>query len=280
MKEIPKFDVVIGDPPFLSRPILDFFKSAFNMSKKYIVWTHQTGWLFDRLKPGDEPRGKYMELKKLINGKTESIKLFNANPFIPGRFVITPMAINFIDKDKKDEKIQVEDIINNEKVIYPNAFGMNKWSNLKIYPVLEKKFLDLSLKDNLNNHNGKEEGKYYVNGMQLGGQIETKTPKKIYGKGMFVFMNKKAEVTNSPLGKLWWSFETSEEAQNFLDFCKTKWARFGLSIPKIYQINYGDTWAIPWLDWKQKWTDKKFEEFIKATPEEIAFVNEKIPNYY
>ena len=114
----------------------------------------------------------------------------------------------------------------------------------------------------------------------LGGQIDYKRTTNLYNKGMFVFIAKYSKVTKTPKGTFWWSFKKENEAQNFYEFCRGKWARFGLSISKIYQINYGDVWAIPWLDWKQEWTDEKFEELIKATPEEIAFVNEKIPKYY
>jgi len=280
MEDIKKFDVVVGDPPFSSRPILKFLKSAFNLSNRYILWTHQTGWLFGRTKPGDTPNERYEEIKKLLNGNTEYLKLFNANPFILGITVITPMAINFIDKEKKDDDIFVEDILNNKKITYNNIYQANKWSDTEIYPSLEKKMLDLSSNDNLNNHVKKREGNFFVNGKDLGGQVRYNKLTQFYGPAHFIFIAKKEKVSNSASGKLWWSFKTKEEAENFLDFCKTKWARFGLSIPKIYQINYGDTWAIPWLDWKQKWTDEKFEKLIKATPEEIAFVNEKIPKYY
>lgn len=66
-----------------------------------------------------------------------------------------------------------------------------------------------------------------------------------------------------------------------MNFLKTRWGAFALSILKMSsQASSGVFEPIPWLKWKESWPEEKFEKLIHATPEEIAFVKENIPDYY
>ncbi len=80
---------------------------------------------------------------------------------------------------------------------------------------------------------------------------------------------------------LLWSFNSYEESINFLNMCKTKFARFCLSLKKIN--GHLDTDAllyIPWLDFKQKWTDENLCQYFNISTDLWNYINNFIPNYY
>jgi len=80
---------------------------------------------------------------------------------------------------------------------------------------------------------------------------------------------------------LFWNFETEQEAQNFLDYLKTDFARFCLALMKIDQ--HRDKWTIsliPWMDFTQEWTDEKLYAHFNISEEEQEFIKRVIPPYY
>lgn len=83
------------------------------------------------------------------------------------------------------------------------------------------------------------------------------------------------------------AFDTREEAEKYLKYIKTKFARALLGTLKITQHNFKDTWVnvlLPTsavaevIDWNQSIVeiDRQFYKLFKFTPEEITFIETKV----
>jgi len=275
---MPKFDVVVGNPPYQRSLHLKFLELAYKISDQWILWVQPSNWLIDE-------KGKtrqYKKSKDLINNNVKNITLFNGNRiFNVGLF--NSFMISVIDKKNENGgKIIVKDKISGKVETYHNINDINKWNDIKIYPGLKNKFVYLCKKDNLDNHLRKDEGgKYYINMTDIRGHISY-DPEKILDDDFYSMVPKDEKITSGPTKWLWWNFKSKKEAENCLKFLKTRWAMFGLSIFKTNQhIDSGKaSRLVPWLDWNQEWTEEKFENLIDATPEEIEFVYNNIPDYY
>ncbi len=272
---MPKFDVVVGNPPYQGRLHLDFLELAYKLRKKFIVWVHPSAWLIDK----KDKIKRYGEIKKLLEKSVKEITIFNGNPIF-NVVLKTPFIIEMIDKDKKDSKIEVDDRINNKKLVYNSIYEINKWGDNTIYPDLEKKIFNL-LKDNLENHRNKGRGEFYVNLSPIRGVSEKKRTDKIFGKNYYTFLDRNEKIEKEKTRPIWFPFNDKNQAENFFDFLKTDWARFCLALRKNnIHLHRGELKYVPWLDWTKKWTDERFEKLINATPEEIEFVHKHIPPYY
>jgi len=79
---------------------------------------------------------------------------------------------------------------------------------------------------------------------------------------------------------IWFEFNTIKEAENFISYCKTDFARMCLALAKISQNLSSEIKSIPWMDFKQTWTDKKLYKHFNISQEEQDFIKEVIPKYY
>lgn len=268
-----KFDVVVGNPPYFKNLHLDFLKIAYNISKRFIIWVHPSAWIIDE-------REKNNDIKELIKNNIIDLKIFNGNPIF-NVALYYPFVITSIDKEINNSSIKVISTIMDNEEDFNSIYDINKWNNLSVYPTLRDKILKLSQKDNLRNHRNKNIGDYFVSVPRIRGHGNVKDPKKIWEDDFYTFFPKDEKIGNKPRQENFFSFKTEKEANNFMEFLKTRWAAFSLSILKISsQASSGVFEPIPWLDWSKPWAEEDFEKLINATPEEIEFVHKNIPNYY
>ena len=120
---------------------------------------------------------------------------------------------------------------------------------------------------------------------RIRGHIDNKgsMSSKILKDDFFTFVKKdtRVERKEDPKYDLWFRFQTEIEANNFLSFLKTDFARFSLAMYKFAQsLNNGELRFVPRLDFTQEWTDKKLNDLFKVTEEEKSYINEIIPPYY
>lgn len=275
--DMPKFDVVVGNPPYKKTLHLDFLKLAYEISNRWIVWVHPISWIYNR-------KGavkKYSEMKELIGNQIVDLKIFNGNPVF-NISLISPLSITFIDKNLNNGgKIQVYDDIEGRNITYENINDFNKWNNQDIYLNLENKILNLAKKKNLFDYRNKGNGPIFVNFARIRGHKEEKDPHKMDKDDFYTLFPKNYIPERKITQDAYFSFKDINRAKNFLDFLKTRWAMFALSIYKNgAQSSGGELKAIPWLDWSDPWTEDRFEKLINATPEEKEFVYKNIPDYY
>jgi hypothetical protein len=273
-ENMPKFDVVVGNPPYLKDLHLKFLELAYKLSKRYIVWVHPSAWLIDE-------REKNNKIKELIKENIVNIKLFNGNPIFHVKF-INPFLIEYIDKNYKNEgKIKIYDNINEKNIIFDSIYEVNKWMDDKTYPSLRDKIFELSKKNNLRKYRNNQYGPYIINIARIRGHIDYSDSKKMLKDDFYSPFPKNVKVEDKITQENWFSFKSFEKANNFMNFMKTRWGMFCFSILKIaMQSTAGSFESIPWLDWSEPWTEERFEKLINATSEEIEFVHKNIPDYY
>ena len=273
--EMPKFDVVILNPPFKGNLHLTFLKKSYNLSKQYIVCVHPATWILDERIPD-----KYVNIKNLISKNIKELVIFNGNPlFKVGLFV--PCVIELIDKLYNDEKIKVVDKINNKIYDCFNIININKWGSLNLYNSIKEKILknEDTLDNYVKNENSllDEKNVAYVNLAYLRGHVSMENT-TMYSDDAFTFIPRNENVTSTPYKGIHFGFITHFIANNFLTYLKTNFARFCLS---IYKINvHWEFKSVPWLDFTQEWTDEKLYKYFDLTQDEINFIEKNIPKYY
>jgi len=275
---LEKFDIVIGNPPFNQMIDMLFVQKSYKISDK-ILFVHPSTWLLDE----KGKQKKFTETKKIVSKDIQSIRLFNANKIF-GIQLFVPCVITLIDKLKDRKFIECVDEINEKTILYESIDKINKYSNLAEYPSIKNKILkkmDFSLhaKTQLS-----EEGNFYVNLSQIRGHVDLNSDKIMLKPDFYTLCTKDLRPSRTKRiqrEKTHVTFNTEIEADNFLEYVKTNFVRFCLSINKINQNLYcGEMLNIPWMDFSQKWTDECLYKYFELEENEINFINNTIPKYY
>jgi hypothetical protein len=274
---MPQFDVVVGNPPYKGSLHLNFFKIAYNISKKHIIWIHPSVWLLDEKNNSKE----YIETKEMIKDTVEEFTFIDGNDIFKVAF-FSPFVIDVINKNKISKGIRVIDKISNKEILYDNIYDINKWSDINIYPVLKNKIMKLASQDNLQNHINKNNGDHYVNLAYIRGHVGYPPINMKLNGDFYTLITKEEKPANKKTKHLFYSFKTPTEANNFISFIKTRFAMFSLSIYKTGAHVYSGRIlrSVPWLDFTRSWTYNELYEYFQLTQEEINFIKTNIPKYY
>jgi hypothetical protein len=123
---MPKFDVVVQNPPYKGTLHLKFLEMGFdtlNDNGKMVI-VHPSAWLIDERKTNV----LYEKIKQKINNFITEITFFNGNPiFNIGLF--TPLIISYIDKHNTTKKIKLIDKIKNKEYSVCHLDEINKWND-------------------------------------------------------------------------------------------------------------------------------------------------------
>jgi len=173
-----------------------------------------------------------------------------------------------------------------------SLFGYNKtFNDLKVK--IEKKVSETSSIHNLcnitargsKNHSLNQEDSFFVEFTRIRGNTNMSNieDSSIFKDDFYTMIKSDIEVKRGvrPKFNIWAEFETENEANNFIRYCKTDFARMCLSFGKTSQsLDCGPLRFIPVVDFSQEWTDEKLYSHFNITAEEQAFIKEVIPPYY
>jgi site-specific DNA-methyltransferase (adenine-specific) len=281
MKEvwnIDNFDISIGNPPFNQNIDMKFVKKCHELSEKILI-IHPATWLIDE----KGKQNKFNEVRNLVKENLESIKLFNGNPIFKIELSV-PCVVTYLNKSKSIDFIKCYDVVRNLEIHYKSIDQINKFSNLELYPQLKDKILINSKKSNIwKYYKTQNKNEFVVSFTGIIGHTETKDTSKLLKKDFYTIVSKSTKVCKIPIKEsfLNFYFETEIQAQNFLNYLKTDFCRFCLSIYKSNKnIHRGELEIVPWLDFTQEWTDEKLYKEFNLTEEEIEFIEKHIPKYY
>ena len=278
---VDKFDICVMNPPYNQMLDMAFMKKSYELSDS-VLCVHPSTWLIDE----KGIQKKFTSTKELVKDDLISIELFNGNGVF-GISLFVPCVITYVDKNLKHNGVKCIDRINGVELVYENIDQINKFSNNDVYPKLKEKIKKACKDNNLNKVAKTQEDKtYFVNLAQIRGNV--KNTNKL-GLGMdgdmlvedfYTMVTKDLDVSlqgkQQPV-----SFNTINEANNFLKYIKTNFVRFCLSVYKNNgNLHRGELALIPFLDFTQEWTDEKLYEHFNLTQEEIAFIEKVIPKYY
>ena len=76
-------------------------------------------------------------------------------------------------------------------------------------------------------------------------------------------------------------FDTKQERDNFISYCKTDFVRFCLVLYKNNQhVDSKELTLVPWLDFTQQWNDEKLYNLFNVNKETINYIEEFLPDYH
>lgn len=278
---MPKFDVVVGNPPYKKDLHLKMLKNAcsFLNQNGEIIWVHPARWLQDPLAP----------MKK--NSDFNKYKLLN---FVNFDIIPLPIAVKLfhigIQSDlsishikNNNESILNEDLIYTLRNISPlfkrllklnsNLFDnlqFNKRSGIRVpikqlsmnihhstYETVKGKY---DLIDNIN--------EIFVDGYNINNHKDWTQYKQ---KNQFT----KELGSNFPCSI---EFKTIEEANNFINYTKTEVFQFFNFLTKLdvnIQLKY-----LPFMnDYSKTWTNEMLAKYFDISNEELKFIKNTMVKY-
>ena len=283
-----KFDCVVMNPPYLGQLHLEFLDKALDIVEEdgTVVCVHPSTWLFSGNK-GEKTQKIYGKLKNKISDYEKEFTFFNANKmFGIGMFV--PCSITVVNKGKKNKVAKVIDKLQGKTFEYKEIWDVNKFGDYPEYYSLLEKIIAGAKKDNLENHKYNNERKkveetfsFYVNISRIRGHVSTRNDSIMTIDDFYTFIPRDLEVETENTKKMFFGFDGNNEANNFLNYLKTNFSRFSLSLVKVNSdLDTGDMVLVPYLDFSKEWTDEKLYKLFDLTKEEISFIEKTIPKYY
>jgi len=272
------FDCAILNPPYNGNLDLQFIKSACSMSDR-MIGVHPAISTISR-----KDTSEYVNHKNFLDGHVCYIKLFNGNPVF-GIGLFCPCEIIDIDMTKTFKKVVVEYSYDNKTVEtheFKSLFNVTKWGNVPEYYSLEKKVLTYCVGGkNCDDQKNPLSGEWFVNCAGIRGNhgLTEVTKSDFY---TIVTRDDIPEKKTNPKKPTWFSFSTKESAQNFINYLKTDFARFCLSILKCNANNHrGELSGVPYLPhYDTPWTKEKLTKLFDITDKEWTFIEKVIPKYY
>jgi len=281
-----KFDIVVANPPYSNKLDLKFLDKAFDVAKEEVVFVHPATTFVER-------KGVtkiYSDLNKKIGENIKSISLFNGNGvFEIGLYV--PVSITHISKKEKLQGILIENLITNKQATINSSqiedicyFGYDENFLSIDKKIKEKKTLKTEMKEEVEDCNFIVQMSKIMGNSWQGDKIKGLTIQSQITQPNFFCIVRKSTIPELPNDKKFdnvWIFNNEAEANNFISYCKTNFARMCLAIVKVNQnLGASELARVPWMDFTQEWTDEKLYAHFGITEEEQAFIKEVIPPYY
>ena len=282
-----KFDVVFSNPPYNRGMDIKILNEIVDISDEVII-VHPSTWLLD-LKNNTK---SFNDFKNKISDKVSSFELFNGNSifdiqlFLPCLIThISGTNSNPIDVNFFNQSFCVKNI--NDVTIH----GKDWESLVKPFYLEMKKYFDNN--KNIWEYNIKQidQSKFYCQLAAIRG-----TPNRSKGAVSMVLddfytmvmknsddnkglrqpnLNKPGNPTPT------FEFNTEAERDNFIDYLKTDFARFCLSLLKNNgHLSSGEMELIPWLDFTEEWDDDKLFKKFNVSQELQDYIRDFLPDFH
>ena len=271
-----KFDVVLSNPPYIQGLHMKFLEMAFNQTNSdgHILFVHPST-CFINIKQTKQAHQKIVDL---VASSIVDLTLINGNAYFNAGFFV-PCCVTFLKKGYNNDGKIVVTTMDGKTHIFDDMKSVNQFGNIpELFSLIGKSQQYPNIWDNRTLV--PQDKKYFVSFTGIrGNKSDFKT--EMFNKDFWTIVGNHIGVTEEfNKDKLNWSFETPEEAFNFLNYLKTNFARRLLSFYKFNgKLDRGELAIIPWLDFTQEWTDKKLFAFFQLSQEEINFIN-LMPKYY
>jgi hypothetical protein len=278
-----KFDVCFSNPPYNDHIHLKILMALFNveLAKEYVV-VHPANWLIDQKKS----LPLFTNFKSMVAKTLKSVNLFNGNTVF-GIGLFYPCVITHIDNNHYgeikvkyfDDSYSVSDIgritkygKNWDTIVAPLVSKLNKtiksngsvWSKNVSRAQSNLQYCQIAaIRGNVGKNGSLFEDDFYTMIMKNSDD----------NKGIRKAMDKRPGPT--------FEFASTIERDNFINYLKTDFARFCLSIYKnSANLFYGEMDMIPWLDFTQVWDDEKLFNHFDINKETQDYIRKFLPDYY
>ncbi|NBX78530.1 hypothetical protein EBQ93_04140, partial [bacterium] len=273
MKEVwglEKFDIVIGNPPYLKSLHIDFIDKSSKISDK-IIFIHPSPWLF---------RGE--SISKSDNNRINSIKLINGNFYFKNAEFGAPLTITYITDEITDSIHLTFDTSGNSFIVKKLPTGF--WEPNEMMISIFDKFKKLSYVKNLSTLLHKNDGSdLIVTAPRICGHAVNRTDKsKFVTNDFYTLFYKNSNLLDKNTSNKVFKTSSIEERENLIHFMKSKICRFGLYINKLSQDSHINRYLsmIPLPPLDSKYSDIQLCEIFNITEKEWNFIQEQICDYY
>lgn len=272
-----RFNTIIMNPPY-----------AKDLHKKFLIWAIKHADNVVSIQPCQQLY-KHIDLNKL-DAELQSVTLqyvkdiyiMNPNLIWSDHKFASPVGI-FVTGDRTQAPLYIHDEMTDDT--YP---VMAQWDMIKRHKQLstfiEKLFQYLAQNpDTVIKHRELHKGAPYVVELaKIRGHISEKN-KDIYSNDDFATMVTRSHLprtaVSDPDKQHFW-FNSEAEANHFIDYLKTDFARLCLYINKFgLHIDSNNMRFIPWFDFKQKWSDNKLFNLLGIENPNLADPT-LLPKYY
>ncbi len=277
-----KFDVVFSNPPYNSNIDIKILNEIIDIADEFVV-VHPSTWILD-----DKNKTKlYVDFKNKIDKKVASIDFFNGNPIFNIALYV-PCMITHINQ-KQDSTCSVDYFglkFDVESLHSINKYG-DKWNLINkfkknIYDEISKTGHVWSKIVSPKDVDGKL---LYCQLAGIRGNVNLKSHNKDIIKDDFYTFVMKDITSNHDIRKddikCTFAFNSALERTNFLNYLKTDFARFCLSIYKTNShLDRGELEIVPWLDFTEEWDDDKLFAKFDVSQELQNYIRDFLPDYY
>ena len=259
---MPKFDVIVGNPPYEGQGNPLYLKIAEICVKncEKVIWLCPTQWT-NTLKNVKW----YDYYKENLNCE---FFLSVGNPF-----------------DNAALANEVGIYVFGENKIDLNELVYNKFKNANLVKSIWEKNLNF-IKTNksiwdFNQIDYKK--KYYVHNTGIRGNVKDSKPlwdwTTLFGSTAHTDFSKETVVFDSR--QIMWNFNTISECENFISCYETDIMMFMLYCVKMNNNNHrGECAYMPWFgDYTKKWTENEIAKKLKLTKEEIEYIHQEMANF-
>ena len=277
-----KFDLVFSNPPYTNNVDIKILSELVGISEE-IIAIHPSTWLID-CKYGTKFT---VDFRNQIKDSLKSVEMFNGNPvFNIGLYV--PTVITHINS-KHSGNIDISFF--NENYNLSDIFDISKygekWITL-VKPFFESIKTYQSINDVKIDAENPPADKFFVQMARIRGHVNlsAKSDSSKIAQDDFYTMVMKSTNDNKGIRKTnqnppTFAFDSEQEQYNFIEYLKTDFARFCLSIYKNgVSLVGGELGLIPWLDFKEEWDDEKLFEKFDVSQELQDYIREFLPDYY
>ena len=278
-----KFDIVYSNPPYASAKNvgldIKILMSVLEVANESI-FIQPSAWALRTV----HKMKLQKDLIKLYGKNVEKLIFVSPEVFEAGCKKFDPLLISHINKLKTFDKILVNDSIKNIKyeaksIDDVNIFALEgKWDIVK--SIIEK--LKSYMKENgrcsdfIIPHDKINEYSVWIS-LIRGNAANRYTKNGTYNHAFCSVINQDGsnKINSSTILKprdLWvWSFKSDIERENFINYCKTKIARFSQAIYKFDgNVNMAD---VPWFDFQNEISDEYAAKKLKLSEDEWNYID-------
>jgi len=288
LKPMKKFDLCFSNPPYGQRQDvthLKILKTIIPICNE-VIFVHPANWLLT-IKPNQLKI--FNDIKTQINTIVNSIEIFNGNPIFDID-IMGPCCITHINHSHKgsidvnyfNQKYYTVDDIHDITIFCEEWVTIVKSFQEKIKSYIDRYGSIANCKNRMIDII-KDKTRHFCQFTAMQPGTGDKTGVYMHGEDLYKIINPDQNYILSydelKDSQIKYFFDTKIELDNFLNYLKTDFARFCLSIYKTTQhLENGEIALIPNMDFREAWVDEKLYKFFKIDQTTIKYITNFFPD--
>jgi len=286
---ISKFDIILGNPPYNKGVDLHFLEKSLTSASQILI-VHPSSWILDR-----KGNKRYQQAKAATRGRLKALWFFNGNPIFNIGLYVPCVVTHCLQHPSGAIDVRFFDETFTATIEDVTKFGKNWIPIVKPFFEQMQRFCHSQgsvWQHTLNRKSPIPKDGYFVQFAAVRGHVKQSkrsSDKEITEIDFYTIATRDDSclgIRNPDLTRPGnpiptFRFETEDEQHNFLNYTRTKFARFCLSLLKNNcDLSLGNMALIPWLDFTKPWTDEELYDFFDVKGTTRQFIETFIPEYY